>query len=107
MANYQVLRVAEWTRGREKETYVKKVRLGEARVVDSQPGEDDFLPAGSTIRRGPGFCILFNSVKFVGELVVPDRIPQGVDMVAVEFFHIRKREAGKVGYFGEICGLFG
>jgi len=34
-------------------------------------------------------------VEFVGELVVPSRIPQGVDMVAVEFFQIKKREAGE------------
>ena len=56
-----------------------------------------------TVSGGPGFCILFNLVEFVGELVVPGRIPQGVDFVAVEIFQDRKREAGGVGYFGEIC----
>jgi len=34
---------------REGNETVKKVRVGEARVPDSQPGEDDFLPAGVTV----------------------------------------------------------
>ena len=47
------------------------MRIGEANVANSWPGDEAFLPTRAWVGTGPLFGILFDLIEFVGGLVVP------------------------------------